>query len=112
MLNYLSVLQHLACDMALKVATPIEEAEFAKSVERAYQYFRAVQSDVPEEENRMHRILFQSIKESGEPTVWAGMQMALQQADVLSSPLAHGMIVTMFALADCCSRRFSSLAER
>jgi hypothetical protein len=111
LLSFLSLLQHLAKQVSQTCAKPIEEAEFSTGMKRAYQFFHATSSEDEAHEARLHRIWFDSVKTSGEPFLWAGCWLLVKQTNILASSLAEGMVVTLFALVDCYSRRFSKVSE-
>ena len=112
LLSFLSVLQHLAHEVSPDCARPIEEAELAAGVKRGWQFFQATSSDDPAYEAKLHRMWFESVQASGEPFLWAGCWILMRQTQVVDSPLAQGMVLTLFGLIDCYSRRFSEFAKR
>ena len=112
LLGFLSVLQHLAHEVSPDCARPIEEAELAAGVKRGWQFFQATSSDDPAYEAKLHRMWFESVQASGEPFLWAGCWTLMQQTQVVDSPLAQGMVLTLFGIIDCYSYRFSEFAKR
>ncbi len=112
LLSFLSVLQHLAHEIAPDCARPIEEAGLAAGVKRGWQFFQATSSDDPAYEARLHRMWFDSVQASGEPLLWVGCWILMQRIKVVDSPLAQGMVLTLFGLVDCYSRRFSEVGQR
>lgn len=111
MIGFLSVVQSLAKEVSPDCAKPIEEAEFTEGVKRAYLFFQATGSEDPDEENRLHRLWFESVQTSGEPILWVGCWQLMQQTQMIDSPLAQGMAVTLFALVDCYSLRLGKYSE-
>ncbi len=112
LLSFLSVLQHLAHAVAPDGARPIEEVELAAGVKRGWHFFQATSSDDPAYEARLHQIWFESVQASGEPFLWAGCWIMIGQTKLVDSPLAQGMVLTLFGLVDCYSRRFSEVGQR
>jgi hypothetical protein len=81
-------------------------------VKRGWQFFQATSSDDPAYEAKLHRMWFESVQASGEPFLWAGCWILMRQTQVVDSPLARGMVLTLFGLIDCYSHRFSEFAKR
>lgn len=112
LIHYLSILQRLTKQHYPTAAAPIGKEEFSSAVKRAYAYFTAIESDSPAHFQRMVEAWLQTTVRQGEEVVWAGCLMTLRENRILESAFYEGMVVTIYAVADCYSRRLLACSGR
>jgi hypothetical protein len=108
LVDYLSVLQFVAADTSELASAPVDLQELRAGVERAMRFFHAATTDDSAHFARMIRAWHEGVAQRNEP-VWAVCLETLQQHGIMASPLAEGIVVTLYAIADVFSRR---LADR
>jgi hypothetical protein len=109
LIGFLSVMQYLAEGISKGVARPVKMPEFRESVKRAIFWFKTFDSDDPADQKQMLGSWLESMEQQGEPVIWAWVTNMLKKHDILTCPLAEGMVVTIYAVADVFSRRFAKL---
>lgn len=105
MINYLSILQKLAKDHFPAAAVPIEQDEFAEAVKRSCDFFYSIESDDLSHHKRLVEAWIGTTMQHGEEVVWTGCIMTIQEGNIMASPFYSGMVPTIYAVADCYSRR-------
>jgi hypothetical protein len=110
LIDYLSSLQFLAADEAGPASAPVGLPELRRAVERAVCFFHAATTDDRPHFDRIIRAWNEGVALRSEPVVWAGCIETLKQHEILSSPLAREMVVTLYAIADVYSRRLGDRA--
>jgi hypothetical protein len=112
LITYLSILQKLAKEHFPAAAVPIEQDEFASAIKRAYNSFHSIESDDPAHANRLVQAWIETTMQRGEEVVWAGCIMTLQDGNIMASPFYDGMVPTIYAVADCYSRRLMACSRQ
>ncbi len=69
-------------------------------------FFHAATTDDPAHFARMLRAWHEGVAQRNEPA-WAVCIETLQQHGIMASPLAEGIVVTLYAIADVFSRRLA-----
>lgn len=107
LIGFLSVMQYLAEDFSKDVAKPIKMPEFSESVERALFWFKTLDTNDLEDQERMNRKWLEGMERHSEPVVWAWVVNLLKQHDFLTCSLATEMVVNIYAVADAFCRRIA-----
>ena len=107
LIDYLSVLQAIADTVAKHASVPVEMPEFQAAILRTGQFFHAADTDDRDHSARITKAWFKVVVDRREPVVWNGCIETLQQHGILTSPLIKDAVVTLWAIADIYSRRFS-----
>ena len=105
LIGFLSVLQYLAKDLSQEVAAPVEMPEFSSAVERVVLWFKAYQEDWEKGVDTMIEDWLDEMDRTGEPVIWSLCTNTLQQHGILQAPLASGMMITLYAIADVFAKR-------
>jgi len=108
LVDYLSVLQFVAAATSEPASAPVGLQELRDGVERATRFFYAATTDDPAHFGRMMRAWYEAVALRNKP-VWAFCVETLQQHGIMASPLAEGMVVTLYAIADVFSRRLGDM---
>ena len=108
LVDYLSVLQFVAAATSELASAPVDLQELRAGVERATHFFHAATTDNPAHFGRMIRAWYEAVGLRNKP-VWAVCVETLQQHGIMASPLAEGMVVTLYAIADVFSRRLGDM---
>ena len=90
LVDYLSVLQFVAAATSELASAPVDLQELRDGVERASRFFHAATTDNSAHFGRMMRAWHEAVA---------------QHHGIMASPLAEGMVVTLYAIADVFSRR-------
>jgi len=104
LVDYLSVLQFVAVGTSESASAPVDIPELRGGVEQAMRFFHSTTTDDRGHFVRMMRAWYEGVALRNAP-VWAVCIETLQQHGIMASPLAEGMAVTLYAIADVFSRR-------
>jgi hypothetical protein len=108
LVDYLSVLQFVAAATSDQASAPVGLEELRDGVERATRFSHAATTDNSAHFGRIMRAWHEAVALRREP-VWAVCLETLQQHEIMASPLAEGMVVTLYAIADVFSRRLGDV---
>jgi hypothetical protein len=109
-IDFLSELQFLSAGVSKAAAAPVGMPEFQEAVKRAVLFFNTLETNDRQDSERMAAAWIAGMTQKSEPVIWAACVETLQQHEILSSPLAVEMGITLYAVADAFSRRLASLA--
>ena len=112
MIDYLSTLQFLSCELCPSASAPVMLPEFQAAIKRSLQLFHAIETDDRPHFDRMVQAWHENVVTRTEPVVWAGCIDTLRQPGLLSHPLTEEIVVTLYAIADIFSRRFEKIAAK
>jgi hypothetical protein len=104
LVDYLSALQFVAVGTSESASAPVDIPELRGGIEQATRFFHSTTTDDRGHFVRMMRAWYEGVALRNAP-VWAVCIETLQQHGIMASPLAEGMAVTLYAIADVFSRR-------
>jgi hypothetical protein len=112
LIDYLSTLQFLGCELGTSASAPVMLPEFQAAIKRSLQFFHAIKTDDRPHFDRMAQAWHESVVTRTKPLVWAGCIETLRQPGLLNHPLTEGIVVTIYAIADVFSRRFEEFSAK
>lgn len=107
LIGILSAMQYLAESVSKEAARPVKMPEFREAVKRALFWFKTLDCDDPADHRRMIDTWLKSMERQSELVIWAWVTNRIKLHDILTCPLAQGMVVTIYAVADVYGRRIA-----
>jgi hypothetical protein len=108
LIDFLSTLQAASSLVSKSVSLPVQLHEFQAAIKRTVQFFHALSTDDHAHLERMIKARFEGMDGGNGGVVWAGCIEILREPEIMAHPLFKAMVVTLCAVAEVYSRRFST----